>query len=202
MSSRRARLLALFLILWALGFGLYFFWPDAVVHHDPGILVKEEPVQRPTSAHVWERDGYRFTALAEFEAKAIILHIKKYSVGRESDLSPVDLALGWGPMSDQGVIDRLEISQSGRWYEYRARVLPLPQKVIAASSCNMHIIPADADVEDALDGLHQGDIISFSGFLVEIKASDGWGWRSSLSRTDEGHGACEVVWVKRMEKVE
>lgn len=88
------------------------------------------------------------------------------------------------------------------WYEYKARVLPLPQKVIAASSSNMHVIPGDEYVEDVLSSLHRGDVISFSGFLVEVKAADGWGWRSSLSRTDEGHGACEVVWVKRLKRIE
>jgi hypothetical protein len=202
MSAWRGRLVVLFISLWFLGFGLYVFWPEQVVRHDPGILVKGEPVQRPTSVRGWEKDDYRITPLAEFEAKALVLHLKRYHSGRESDLSPIDLALGWGPMSDQSVVDQLDISQSGRWYEYRARVLPIPQKVMAASSSNMHMIPADEEVEDVLDGLHRGDIVSFSGYLVEVKASDGWGWRSSLSRTDEGTGACEVVWVSRVKRVE
>jgi len=201
-SSWRGRLLLLFLLVWIAGFCIYFFWPETVVRHPPGILVAEEPVQRPTTATGWESRGYHFTPLAEFEATAVILHLKRYHSGRESDLSPVDLALGWGPMSDQSIIDRLEISQSGRWYEYKAKVLPLPHKVISSSSSNMHMIPADNEVEDMLDGLHQGDLIWFSGYLVEIKASDGWRWRSSLSRTDEGNGACELVWVKRMKREE
>ncbi len=203
MNSRwQGRLIVLFIGLWCVAFGIYFFWPETVIRHDPGVLVKDEPLQRPTSAPAWEKDDYTITPLAEFEAKALILHLKRYRSGRESDLSPIDLALGWGPMSDQSVVDRLEISQSGRWYQYQARVLPLPQKVIAASSCNMHMIPADKSVEDALDDLHQGDVVSFSGYLVEIKASDGFRWKSSLTRTDEGNGACEIVWVKRIKKVE
>ncbi|MDH4134437.1 MAG: hypothetical protein OEV31_06575 [Gammaproteobacteria bacterium] len=43
------------------------------------------------------------------------------------------------------------------------------------------------------------------GFIAEsecrpvwIQASDGWQWRSSLTRTDSGNGACEVVLVKSM----
>ncbi len=201
-STWRGKALALVLGLWFVAFGFYFFWPETVVRHEPGVLVKDEPIQRPTSARGWEKGGYRFTPLAEFEAKAVILHLKRYSNGRESDLSPIDLALGWGPMSEQSVIDRLEISQSGRWYEYKASVLPLPQKVIAGSSSNMHMIPADDEVNDALDEFHRGDIVSLSGYLVEITAEDGWRWKSSLSRTDEGNGACEVVWVKRVKRVE
>jgi hypothetical protein len=195
------RLIVLFVCFWFIAFGIYWFWPEMVVRHDPGILVKEEPVQKATSVQGWEKGEYRITPLAEFEAKALILHLKKYSGGRESDLSPIDLALGWGPMSDQSVVDRLEISQSGRWYEYKARVLPIPQKVIAASSSNMHMIPADEEVEDVLDGLHRGDIVWFSGYLVEVKSSDRWGWCSSLSRTDEGNGACEIVWVRDVKRI-
>jgi len=33
------------------------------------------------------------------------------------------------------------------------------------------------------------------GYLISIRGEDGWHWRSSLSRTDSGDGACEVVWV-------
>jgi hypothetical protein len=201
-STWKGRLAVLFVCAWFAAFGLYWFWPETVIRHDPGVLVKEEPLQKPTNAPEWERDRYTFTPVAEFDARALILHLKRYRSGRESDLSPIDLALGWGPMSDQGVIDRLEISQEGRWYRYRARTLPIPQNLITASSSNMHMIPADEAVEEVLDDLHQGDVISFSGYLVNIRADDGFRWRSSLSRTDDGNGACEVVWVKRMKKIE
>jgi hypothetical protein len=40
-----------------------------------------------------------------------------------------------------------------------------------------------------------GDIIELRGYLVEVTAPDGWHWRSSLSRTDSGDGACELMWV-------
>ena len=35
---------------------------------------------------------------------------------RESDLAPVDLALGWGRMSDEAILKDIQISQSGRFY--------------------------------------------------------------------------------------
>ena len=37
---------------------------------------------------------------------------------RESDYSPTDLALGWGPMSAPGMAQKLHVSQAGRWYRY------------------------------------------------------------------------------------
>ena len=64
--------------------------------------------------------------------------------GREADLSPVDVAFGWGRMSDPAVIERLTISQSNRWYHWRYEGEPsIPAPEIAVSSANMQLIPAD-----------------------------------------------------------
>ena len=38
-----------------------------------------------------------------------------------SDLVPEDLALGWGPMSDNHVLAAFDISQSARFYTWRPR---------------------------------------------------------------------------------
>jgi hypothetical protein len=43
--------------------------------------------------------------------------------------------------------------------------------------------------------IRPGNLIDLRGFLVLAEGPDGWNWRSSLSRTDEGPGACELVWV-------
>ena len=56
---------------------------------------------------------YRITPLQEqFEISARVLGRKDYTFGREADLSPMDLALGWGPMADPEVIAAFGISQS------------------------------------------------------------------------------------------
>jgi hypothetical protein len=39
-------------------------------------------------------------------------------------------------------------------------------------------------------------MVSLSGYLVEINGANNWRWRSSLSRTDTGQGACEVFYVE------
>ena len=168
------------------------------ITHPPGILVDEEPeqVKIAKGEKTWERDGYRITALAAFHLRARVLGVKKYRFGRESDLSPFDLALGWGPMSAQENIDEIDISQSGRWYHWRSREMPIPRRAIERNSANMHMIPADEDVEDALGDVKRGHLIELSGYLIAVKADDGWKWRSSLSRNDTGDRSCEVVWVE------
>ena len=69
---------------------------------------------------------------------------------------------------------------------------------IAAHSANMHLIPSDKEVNGVLRDVRRGDLISSIGYLVSVSGENGRKWDTSLSRTDTGNGACEVVWVKRL----
>ena len=61
---------------------------------------------------------------------------------READYAPTDLALGWGRMTEDAVVARLDIRQSGRWYRYRWQGdPPIPLAEIVRSSANMHMVP-------------------------------------------------------------
>ena len=118
---------------------------------------------------------------------------------READLSPSDLALGWGRMSDEEVLSSIDITQSGRWYRWQTATFPIPQREIETSSANMHMIPKDDEVKKILSRVREGDIVSIHGYLVQVMSSDGWHWVSSLSRDDTGNGACELVFVESMQ---
>jgi hypothetical protein len=131
-----------------------------------------------------------------------VLSREDYSIDAGSDLSPTDLALGWGRMSDTAVIDQLDISQSVRFFTYRWRENPpIPLKEIERSSANMHVIPADKQVARDLDKVRQGSLIRLQGKLVEARRSDGFHWRSSLTREDTGAGACELILVESIERL-
>jgi hypothetical protein len=172
---------------------------DREIRYPPGLVAPDTPIQmevRGTEPIV--KEGYRITPLATFEVEARVLSTRRYRFGRESDLSPIDLALGWGPMSDQQVLDKISISQSGRFYFWRSNELPIPVKVISRHSANMHLIPATSDIDRELKRVRKGNVVSFEGYLVKIEAEDGWRWNSSLTRDDTGNGACEVVYVEQL----
>ncbi len=113
------------------------------VVHPPGILVREQPLQVDMQPNAFMLDDYQVTRKARFEIRARVLSTEPYYMGRGGDLAPIDLALGWGVMSDQAVLDQIDISQSSRWYRTRYELPPpVPDQQIIASSSNMHIIPA------------------------------------------------------------
>ena len=169
------------------------------VRQPPGVFAPDIPSQtKVNKINSWEYNEYYLTALAKFDLRAKVLGKEKYRYDRESDLSPYDLALGWGKMSDQLVIDRIDITQRNRWYYWQTDHFPIPRKEIENSSANMHIIPANEEVEDVLNDILVGEIILLEGYLVSIEADDGWNWKSSLTRNDTGNGACEVIWVEKL----
>jgi hypothetical protein len=101
-------------------------------------------------------------------------------------------------MSDERVLDKVSICQLDRYYMWSVKELSIPRGEIERNSANMHMIPATPEIKKLLKTLKKGNLVEFEGYLVEVAAPDGWRWRSSLSRSDTGSGACEVVWVEEL----
>lgn len=168
------------------------------VSYGPGIMVPDEPLQEALDPVInFEIENFKITKVASFSLTAKVLSREDYYFDRGADLSPVDLALGWGKMSDESILEQINISQSGRFYRWRVDSFPIPRRDIETQSANMHLIPANDYVADAIDDVRKGDIIELSGSLVNARSKeDGWYWPSSQTRNDTGNGACELIWVE------
>ena len=181
-------------ILW------FVFSRKNTVRFSPGVLAPDSPKQvNITTPKPFPFKDYTITPLAIFHIQAKVLSKKNYYWGRESKIFPVDLALGWGRMSDESVLDCIDISQSNRWYYWWTDKFPIPRREIETHSGNMHLIPRDHSIKSMINHTRKGDIIEFSGYLIRIDTKDGWHWISSLSRTDTGSHSCELVWVESFE---
>jgi len=166
--------------------------------HPAGVLVAETPQQTDIDATVAlpNKGEFAFTPLARFSISARVLGCAGYRWDTEAKLAPTDLALGWGRMSDSAVLGQIDITQSGRFYHWQVREFPIPEGEIIGSSANMHLIAADTLIERAIEQTRVGDVVSFDGFLVRADGPNGYHWISSLTRSDSGGGACELVWVE------
>lgn len=158
------------------------------------------PLQGSASGKGFEFRGYQVKPLASFAVRARVLAREDYRLGREADLSPVDLALGWKRMADPKVYEPLNITQGGRWYRYSWREQPpIPPQEIVESSANMHMIPATPAVERTLKQVTVGGYVRITGQLVQVSHASGWTWTSSLTRSDSGANSCELVFVESVE---
>jgi hypothetical protein len=195
---------AAILIVFAAILSLAFFWDGPETRLPAGTLVPYEPDQEnlPTPRQ-WQFKNSQVTGLANFRVRARVLLTEHYWWGREADVAPVDLTLGWRIMSNQEILDGLRIYHMRRAYAWMPRDgrLPASEADIIAHSANMHMVPSTAELADRLRAIHTGDLIDIRGYLIEIKFPDGGTWRSSLTRTDTGNGACELVWVDDLTKL-
>ncbi|MCU0763360.1 MAG: hypothetical protein MUF76_10375 [Hydrogenophaga sp.] len=178
--------------------GAYQHQTSRPVHPPAGVLVAEAPLQRATEQPGFDFNGHQLQPSHTISLQARVLGVETYRFDREASLSPVDLALGWGPMSNSAVLEHIDISQSGRFYFWRAKTLPVPQRDIERSSANMHMIPADKAIERQLKAVRVGQVVRIEGWLVEARGPQGLLWRSSLTRDDTGAGACELIFVRQL----
>ena len=175
-------------------------WIRGPIEHPPGVLVPQAPIQGSEDRGAPLMLGaFTLTPRAEFQLRARVLGRKDYRWGAVSELSPMDLALGWRAMSDQAVLDRIEVRQGARWYFTRYELpAPLSDREIVLNSGNMHMIPATDRIRSDLRRIRNGDVVRIEGFLVDVDRADGFRWRTSLTREDTGDGSCEIVYLERL----
>ncbi len=189
-------------LLLILAGGTFWFIRDVQarpIARPPGVLAPQAPFQaqltQESDVHL-EKPGFRFKPVAYFEIEARVLSKRLYRYDAAAAISPVDLALGWGRMSDTAVIRKLNIRQSDRFYFYSwSQDPPIPVGEIVANSANMHLIPGNANIEQRLERLKPGNVVRIKGFLVNVTGANGFAWNTSTVRYDTGNGACEIVWV-------
>ena len=176
-------------------------WQLRPVHPADGPIAPDDPRQTGVeAAQVTTLGRWRLTPRARYDITARILGREDYHFDGLSDLIPEDLALGWGPMSDNRVLQAFEITQGARFYSWRPkRMLPIPQQAVIEHSANTHVIPADAVVARQLKRLRVGQVVHLNGYLVNGVRDDGAYITTSLTRSDTGPGACEVMLVEEVD---
>lgn len=175
-------------------------WQNREVSRAPGILAAEPPRQinlPAQTAPVFHVNNYTLKAQASYTLQARLLLREPYHWGRDSELSPLDFVLGWGPMSDSTLLAKLSISQSGRFYHVRWQDSNVSSSQVMRHSANTHMIPATPYIAKRLASMRVGQLVELSGYLVNATAPDGWHWQTSMTRDDVGNGACELFWVEK-----
>ena len=181
-----------------------------IPHATRGMLAEKTPeIALGASRSPWrDANGFGYRALADFQFTAVILSRKNYGMGDFAGLSPTDLAIGWGLLSDPGIYGQFKFDQRGSPLAGRfvfpevisgtamaARPLTETTAFLLATLTHVHTIPADADVRRRLAGIRPGQVATLKGVLVEAAAPSGDLYRSSLKLHDY---ECEIMWVDEL----
>jgi hypothetical protein len=177
--------------------GAWHWISNRPVRAPDGVLAAEEPQQTNIADGEKVQMGrWTLTVRATYQLKARVLGSETYHFDAIADLIPEDLALGWGPMSDNDVLRTIDISQSNRFYYWHASAATrLARETIISHSANTHVIPQTPAIARLLSRLRPGEVVTLSGELVDAVRDDGRWIKTSMVRTDTGAGACEVMLV-------
>ncbi len=167
----------------------------------PGAFLKTEPAQGITLAVPFKIKGYSIFTMASYQVDARVLGVRTYESDEGATLSPVDLALGWGPMSDQKILADVSVTQNDRFYYWTSSHKIAKRQEIIQKSANVHIIPASPEIKQFVTTVQPGELLSLKGRLVSVHGPGGWNWTSSLSRSDSGAGACELFYVEKASRI-
>ncbi|WP_019556250.1 hypothetical protein [Thiomicrorhabdus arctica] len=188
------------LIVLLLAWRHFYYIPDAP-KMGPGAFASGSPSQENISIDPFRFNGYTLTPRASFDVIAKVISVERYYFDYEARVSPVDFVLGWGPMSDESILEQIDISQDGRWYKWTSDSMPITKEEIMQNSSNMHMIPENDAIAEALKRVRNGDLVSISGILVDVKSGSSWKWKTSTSRSDTGSTG-EIVFIKSIKRID
>jgi hypothetical protein len=190
--------------------GLNWYAYEREVRQPPGVLADTPPkIVLGSDRPPWvDGHGFSYRALGRMSGRVVVVSRKNYSIGEFAHLAPTDLAIVWGPLSDPESYAQLHFDQRGsplagrfvfpelkRGTPLAARPMREIESFLLANLTHVHTIPADADVAKRLAHIRPGQVITFSGVLVEAKSPSGGTYVSSLALGDYN---CEIVWVEEV----
>ena len=180
---------------------LWFYNAVRPVPQPSGILAPDAPQIEPVAGkpEVFERNEHVLTALARFNGQARVLSVDRYG-DRASKVAPLDVALGWGPMSDSATLKAVDVAQTERGLVFQSFDPKLPDEQVRDYVLNLHVVAADPELEKRLSELRRGNVVRMEGWLVEAVAGEGWRW---LGKAREGAPKmpATLLWLHTLEVV-
>ena len=117
-------------IFLVIGYRAYQHFSNRPIMHGSGVVAAVAPTQQSASQSGLNFKDYNIESQQAFAIQARVLSATHYLFDREADLAPVELALGWGPMSDEVILKDIKITQSNCFYHWHVDEIIVPRNQI------------------------------------------------------------------------
>lgn len=166
-----------------------------------------EPIQVETSGSFEEvAHGYNltYTKKANYTITGKVVEKHYYMpYNLINKLCRFDLGIIWGPLLTTDLDGLMTFKNNGKrflTYKYSSELVGKlgSKEAVINSLSNNHVIHSSEHVLKLLRNIKKGDYIQIEGYLVDLvyeKNGNKGNWSSSVSRTDHGDGACEIIYV-------
>ena len=144
--------------------------------------------------------------LASYEISARVVDtFSSLKYNSANKLGTLDIGMSWGDVAKEENHKKISYSmlgdrriryviRDGEWVNMMGGI-----STVGLEIANTHVIPENSNIEKLLNKIEEGDYIKLEGYLVSASFSNNdytFKWNSSLTRSDSGDGACEVMLVK------
>lgn len=114
-------------------------------------------------------------------------------------LNMMDVCVVWGDTARSPLLSKIKIWNGVFTCNLNTRDQAAWNSISMEEVSNNHLISDDPAIRDAAQGLRVGDQIRIRGQLADYAAGGGQFRRSSVTRTDQGNGACETILLDSFE---
>lgn len=185
--------------------------PEPSAEKPQVINLAQEPEQTMLEKHTLLTKGQGFTllALARYRICARVME-KSVNGGygpTMKNIYPIDVALAWGDFAitdyDRYLeYEYLEDKNKTRTFWMASRdntAPPIPFEYIGTHFSNNHVCPANENIYNAVARLKKKQDVIMEGYLARTTLYDSEPYDSSLTRGDDGPGACESFYVEKIQ---
>jgi len=174
-------------------------------------LISNAPVQKETTRQPFSIDHrgtrYEITPLADYEFWGMVVshnNINAFSdiYHDENSVDIKDICVIWGNNTEGEIYKEVDFHNepwSCRWEYDSERAY---SKFDISQISNNHLVASDSDILQKISEVNVGDQVYLSGMLVKYSPeNEDWERVSSLTREDTWMGACEVVFVEKINTI-
>lgn len=164
-----------------------------VAQNDP----VQTPTQRPSFITKVEDQTHNVKPLHDYRISGMVVSCgfsENMAEYRDDDLNIMDAGLIWGSNLDPSIYKKVKFYNNGVWLHAKTKEQAVWERLDQKRLSNNHLLCTDPQLKKQIKAIKRGDVISIKGCLVSYS-----GRGSSVSRTDNGDGACETIWVEEFE---
>lgn len=177
----------------------YFLWEQRPVRYGSGIVADSNPdVARIDFPNPIETESFIITPKFEINGTVRVIAKNRYWFEDMSHISPVDLLLSWDRMSDEDLLKRMLVKINNRSYHVQMTKPPYQRGNIHEHLIMSHTIPATEQIQERIMSLRRGQLVSFSGYIVDIKNRLGDEWVSPVRDGLPAKRSSQWLWVENL----
>ncbi len=178
----------------------YFLWEQRPVRHGPGVVAGAKPnIERIAFPEPIETESFIITPHHQVEGKVRVVANKNYWFDDLKFISSVDLLFGWDRMSDENLLKKMLVKINERAYHVQMTKPPFQRTNIHEHLLMVHAIPANEEISEKLHSIRRGQIVAFSGFLVDIEDRIGNQWSSPVNENGPVQKSSQWMWIEKLE---